>query len=210
MAASVKIQDFKTLLYDYIEFSTQEERGKDIDVLIDDIAKTKFDELPKECMRDKMDKVRFNQIKNRLMITSICLAIISTIAAIAGIVFSSWVASASSMTLAALSGIVGITTSLHHLDSSFDKYISYCQKDRKSKMQINKLQDKINDVATLIKAQISCLEHIDPTHKLQRAKEVFDQIKKVNGFIKSIKEKIPTKLMKLDVFDPYPLNGLVS
>ncbi len=199
--SSIVNQDFSTRLQTAIEQSTQEERGSDIDVLIGEIAETNFEKLDEEYQSDKLDKARFKKIKNGFMVASVVLAVVAIVATIAGIFFSSGVVTAGSITLALVSGMVGITASFNYLDSSIEKYMNYYRDQNVKKSRICSLKKKITNVTTLINTRIKDLQHIEKAKQQERGSEILDQIETVNGYIKQIKKNVPAKIMKFDVIN---------
>jgi len=198
--------DVKAQIVQHLDVTTQEDTGHDIDVLIQDIAKTKFQNLALERKSDKLDKKNIQQIKFGFSITAIALAVVAVIGAIATIIFSTGVFTAGATTLAVVTGFVGISTSFNQLDKAIYRYINYHKEEKIEKTRINKLLKKINNVKTLITGRVNALEHItDKETRNTRCAEILAQIIKVNGFVKAIKEQVPSKINAFTVFDTSPL-----
>jgi hypothetical protein len=210
MAVMTEPTDFKTRLYEVIDSTTQGSRGNDIDTLIEQIAETKFECLAEDYKSDQADKARFQKIKGGLMIASVALAVISVVAAVASIFFSAGTIAAGSLALAAASGMVSITTSFKQLDSTIEKFVLYYTENHAGKTKINKIKKKVENVTHLLHARIRDLKNVDGSAQEIRAGEILDQVGKVNGFIKSIKENVPEKIMDFDVLDPSPLIAVMG
>lgn len=196
---------YEAQLKEAIDQTTQQSRGRDIDTLIEDIAKTEFDKLSDEYERDRVDKKTFKKIKAGLIVTSVILAVISVVAAVVSIFFAAGTVAAGALALAAASGMVSITTSFKQLDGSIEKFVAYYQADHLEKTSFYKLEKKITNVTTLINKRIDDIKHIDDDISTTRKQEILDQIMKVNGYISQIKEEVPQKIMHFDVLDPSPL-----
>lgn len=198
--------DLKASVAHYIDSATQEDVGRDIDVLINEIAKTEFENLAKESVEDKLDKDRIRQIKFGFSVVAVALAVVAIIGAIATIIFAAGVFSPGTETLAIVTGFVGISTSFSQLDKAIYRYINYHSEEKVEKTRIKKLMKKIANVKSLITGRINTLEHIEEKAlKSQRCSEILGQIQKVNEFVKTIKDKVPRKIPSFGVFDPSPL-----
>lgn len=204
---TVKIQSDRLLenLSTAIDETTQAARGSDIDVLIGEISEIHFENLSEEYANDRSDKAQFKKIKLILMVTSVALAVSAVAVSVVSIFFSAGTLSAGALALAAVSGMVSVTTSFKQLDDTIEKFISYYYSEQKKNSRFQKLKKKITNVSKLINKRVSDLQHINGELKTSRVNEILTQIASVNDFIKQIKENVPKKIMKFDVLDPSPL-----
>lgn len=206
MSSGVGAVGLKAEIYAHVDEVTQEERGRDIDLLIKEIGKTNFDKLSDEDEQDKLDSRKITNVRKGLVVASLALAVTALVCAVATIIFSTGAVSAGNETVAVVTGLMGITTSFKLFDSAMDRYIAFHQQEKAGLTRINKLENKITDVKTLLTKRVDGLEHLEGKEKAaERAAEVLSQIRKVNRFIKKIKEEVPEKILAFDVFDPSPL-----
>ncbi len=192
-------------LFDAIDKTTQVARREDIDVLIEEISKINFEKLSEEHVYDKEDKAKFKKIKYVLMVSSVGLAVAAVVASVVSIFFSAGTISGGALAVAAVSGLVSITTSFKQLDKTIERFISYFYSEYKGKTRFEKLQKKITNVSNLINKRVDGLINLKENLKITRANEILNQINRVNEFIKQIKTEVPEKIMKFNPLDPSPL-----
>jgi hypothetical protein len=198
--------DLKSQIINHIGAVNQDETGKDIDRLINDIAKTKFEHIAKENEIDKFDKRRIAKIKFGFSLAAVSLAVTAVIGAIATIIFSSGVLTPGAITLSVVTGFVGISTSFNQLDQAIYRYINFHNDKKAKNMRIKKLMNKINDVKRLLTVRINTIGFIGECDlKVSQGSNILTQIKRVNEFVRLIKEKVPEKITSFPVFDPSPL-----
>lgn len=205
MTQAISPESLKLELVAEIDAATQQETGKDVDVLIAEIAKTNFEHLSEEHKLDKIDKSNITKIKYSFTISSIVLAVVAVVAAIATILFSTGIFTPGTVTLAIVTGFVGISTSFNQLDSAIARYINFHKEEKQTSNRIDKLAKKIDAVKKLIGTRIDKIQYIDGEVRTKRAFEILSQVKKVNEFVKLIKKEIPAKITAFTVLDPSPL-----
>lgn len=205
MTSTIQLEDFKTELLMEIDSSTQEQSGKDIDVLISEISKINFKNLTEDYALYKDEKNSVSEVKYSFTLTSICFAVIAVIGAIATIIFSTGAFSPGAATLAVVTGFVGISTSFNQLDNAIARYLNFQKENKLSHNPIKKLADKVDTVKKLIAVRIDKIQYLSHELRMTRSFEILTQIKKVNEFVGLIKKEVPEKISYFGTLDPSPL-----
>lgn len=206
MSSSEVSNALKAAISQHVVYATQEERGRDIDTLTADVARTRFENLAIEHRKDVLEGRKIIRVRFGMVLTSLTLGVIAVTCAVAMIFFSSGVIVAGGQTLAVVTGLMGMTTSFTQLDLAIGRFIEYHKEVRARLNRIDKLKNKITDIRALLDARIKDLEFLEPSDlKQSQCAEILVQVKKLNGFIHQIKEAVPARISSFPVFDPSPL-----
>lgn len=196
-------------IQNYVEETTQGERGDDINTLITDISRTQFQTLAEDLKKDKADQAHFQKVKKWFVIGSICFAVVAVIVAIVSMILSAGIFSAGVVTVALMSGSVGISASFGQLDKAIARLIEFSLEENQKNLRIPSLSGKIDVIRGLLNDRIEGLGDIEKKNVNSRIGEIFNQIKLLNTYIKQIKRQVPSEINLFPLFNASPLTAQV-